>query len=146
MFGLEADIAGGSISGSTSVNCFTPCRTGNSFLATVRGRAGIDLGSITPFVTGGLAVGEVNANVAGFPGAGTTRAGWAAGGGLQLPLTALARDLPEGLVVKAEWLHIDLGSPHVCTPSTCGGNADVKFQAEVFRVGLNVPLTALMPR
>ena len=101
--------------------------------------------SATPFVSGGLAVGDVNAHVGTFPGAGTTRAGWTAGAGLQLPLIALAGGLPEGWVAKAEWLHVDLGSPRVCTPTTCGGTANVKFQAEVFRVGINIPLTALIP-
>ena len=54
--------------------------------------------------------------------------------------------MPEGWVAKAEWLHVDLGSPQVCSPATCGGNANVNFRAEVFRVGINIPLTALMPR
>ena len=146
LLGVEADIAGGGISGRTSVNCFMPCRTSNTFLATVRGRAGVDLGPVTPFVSGGLAVGDVNAHVGAFPGASTTRAGWAAGAGLQLPLTALAVGMPGGWVAKAEWLHVDLGSPHVCSLTTCGGNANVKFQTDLFRVGINIPLTALMPR
>jgi hypothetical protein len=68
------------------------------------------------------------------------------GGSPALPLTALAGGMPEGWIGKAEWLHVNLGSPHVCTPATCGGNANVNFQAEVFRVGINIPLTALMPR
>jgi outer membrane immunogenic protein len=146
LLGVEADIAGGGISGDTSVGCFTPCRTSNSFLATVRGRAGFDLGPVTPFVTGGLAVGDVNAHVGAFPGAGTTEAGWAAGAGLQLRLSALTGGLPDGVIAKAEWLHVDLGSPRVCSPATCGGTANVSFRADVFRVGINIPLTALMPR
>jgi outer membrane immunogenic protein len=146
LLGVEADIAGGGISGSTSIGCFTPCRTSNSFLATVRGRAGISFGAVTPFVTGGLAVGDVNADVGAFSGAGTTKTGWTAGAGLQLPLSALLGSMPEAWVGKAEWLHVDLGNPHVCTPATCGGNANVKFQADVFRVGINIPLTTLIPQ
>jgi outer membrane immunogenic protein len=144
LFGVEADLAGGSISGSTLVNCFTPCRTSNTYLATVRGRVGYDLGPVTPFVTGGLAVGDVNAHVGGFPGASTTQAGWTAGAGLQLPLAALANGLPEGLTGKIEWLHVDLGSPQVCTPATCGGIANVTTRTDVFRLGINIPLSALI--
>jgi len=145
-FGVETDIAGGSISGSTTVNCFTPCRTSSTFLATVRGRVGYDFNPVTVYATGGLAVGDVNAHVGAFPGAAATQAGWTAGGGLRLPLSALASGLPDGVTGKIEWLHVDLGSPQVCSPATCGGVANVTSRTNVFRLGINIPLSALVPR
>jgi outer membrane immunogenic protein len=146
LFGAESDISGGTISGRTSVNCATPCRTSNHWLATVRGKAGYDLGAATPFVTGGLAVGDINANVGGFQGASTVQPGWTVGAGLQMPLSALNPALPDGITGKFEWLHVDLGSPTVCTPRTCGGTASVRFATDILRLGVSIPLSALLPR
>ena len=143
--GVETDIAGGSISGKTTAGCGVPCRTSNHWLATVRGRAGYDLGLMTPYVTGGLAVGDVNARIGALPGGSTVAAGWTAGAGLQWPLAALGFGLPDAVIGRLEWLHVDLGNPQVCGLKSCGGATNASFSSDIFRLGVAIPLSTLLP-
>lgn len=145
-FGAESDIAGGSVSGRTTAGCGVPCRTSNHWLATVRGRAGFDLGLATPYVTGGLAVGDVNARIGALPGGSTVAAGWSAGAGLQWPLAALGLGLSEAVTGRLEWLHVDLGNPRVCGEKNCGGATNASFSSDIFRLGIAIPLSSLLPR
>lgn len=144
--GVESDIAGGEISGKTTAGCGVPCRTSNHWLATVRGRAGFDFGLVTPYVTGGLAVGDINARIGALPGGNTVAAGWTAGAGVQWPLTALGLTLPDAVTGRFEWLHVDLGNPRVCGPKNCGGVTNASFSSDIFRFGIAIPLSALLPR
>jgi outer membrane immunogenic protein len=143
--GIESDIAGGEISGKTTAGCGVPCRTSNHWIATVRGRAGFDFGLARPYVTGGLAVGDVNARIGGLPGGSTVAAGWTAGAGVQWPLAALGLALPDTVTGRLEWLHVDLGNPQVCGPKTCGGATNASFSSDIFRLGIAIPLSALLP-
>ena len=60
--GAEADIDWASISGTTTTAaCPAGCKTGNSWLSTVRGRVGYAADRFLPFVTGGAALGNINA-------------------------------------------------------------------------------------
>ena len=43
------------------------CSVNDNWLSTVRGRAGYAFGGVLPYVTGGLAVGDINATVPGLP-------------------------------------------------------------------------------
>jgi outer membrane immunogenic protein len=130
VFGLEGDIDWSNISGSAScVGGLATCQVNNDWLSTARGRFGYAFDRFLPFVTGGLAVGNVNANVPGFGSASATNAGWTAGGGLEM---ALGRNW----TAKAEYLHVDLGNLN-CGTACTGTPSNVDFTTNLVRGGLN---------
>lgn len=70
VFGLEGDFGFARLSGTTTVNCPIGCQTNTHWLSTVRGRVGYSVSSNwLPYLTGGLAVGDITTAVSGFPGA-----------------------------------------------------------------------------
>ena len=82
-----------------------------------------------PYITGGLAVGDIQANRVGFSGMSDTRAGWTIGGGI------------EGVIVdrwtaKLEYLYTDLGSSS-CAAASCGIATNVSARNNILRAGLN---------
>src|SRR5579863_9689524 len=68
VLGLEGDMDWSNLKGTnTSAGCPAGCTTDDNWLSTLRGRVGYAFGGIMPYVTGGLAVGDVVANTPGFP-------------------------------------------------------------------------------
>ena len=59
VFGIEGDINWSDISGPGACTGPVGCTTQNNWLGTVRGRLGWAAGQFMPYVTGGLAVGDV---------------------------------------------------------------------------------------
>jgi outer membrane immunogenic protein len=134
VIGLEGDVDWSNIKGSTtSAACPTGCTTGNDWLATVRGRAGYAFDRFLPYVTGGLAVGDVKASTPALTGATQTNAGWTAGGGVEFALTS-------NWTAKAEYLHVDLGNMNC--GFNCGAVAgnSVSLKSDVVRGGVNFRL------
>jgi outer membrane immunogenic protein len=128
VLGLEGDLDWAKISGTTTT--FVPGVNYSSYLqwlGTVRGRVGLAFDRFLPYVTGGLAVGNVKGTISG-PGtalSGTsTDAGWTVGAGLEYGITP-------SLSVKAEYLYLDLAA---ATPVP-GDTVDIK--SHVVRGGLN---------
>jgi outer membrane immunogenic protein len=131
VFGLEGDVDWSNISGSAPcVGGAATCQVTNDWLATARGRAGFAFDRFLPFVTGGLAVGNVNANVPGFGSASNTNTGWTVGGGLEY---ALSRNI----TAKAEYLHVDLGSFN-CGAACTGTPSNVDLTTNLVRGGVNL--------
>jgi outer membrane immunogenic protein len=134
VFGLEGDIDWSNIRGSTSsgICAASDCSTKNDWLGTVRGRVGYAFDRFLPYITGGLAVGNVKAEVPGGS-TDTTRAGWTVGAGLEAAITG-------PLSLKVEYLYADLGKGS-CDTAACtgaiGSGADVDFQTNIVRAGLN---------
>ena len=131
VLGLEGDVDWTNIQGTdASTLCPAGCTTSETWLSTVRGRAGYSFGRVLPYVTGGLAVGDIRATTPGFPGASTTNAGWTVGGGIEFAL-------PGNWTAKAEYLHVDLGS------FNCGANCNglptdnVSAHDNIVRAGIN---------
>ena len=131
VLGLEGDVDWSNLKGSTtSTLCPAGCTTNNDWLATVRGRAGYAFDRFMPYVTGGLAVGDIKAGVPGFAGATQTNAGWTIGAGLEFALVA-------NWTAKVEYLHVDLGN------TSCGGACgfpagnNVDFTTNIVRGGVN---------
>src|SRR6266700_2906810 len=98
------------------------------WLSTVRGRVGYAFDRFLPYVTGGLAVGDVKGAITTPPVtilSGTnTQAGWTLGAGVEYAFTP-------SLSAKAEYLFVDLGS------STPVPGDSVELRAHVVRGGLN---------
>ena len=130
VFGLEGDIDWSNIKGSTTVNCAVGCETKNTWLSTVRGRVGYAWDRFLPYFTGGLAVGGVEANRAGFTGDSETRAGWTIGGGVEFALA------PQWSA-KVEYLYVDLGSFDCGTRCGAFSPDNVSFTSSLVRGGIN---------
>jgi outer membrane immunogenic protein len=124
VFGLEGDIDWSNIRGSSTCGVGFSCETKNSWLATARGRVGYAFDRFMPFVTGGLAVGDIKNTVSGVGSSTATKAGWTVGGGLEAALTG-------PWTAKVEYLYADLGR------GTSVLGADTKFNASIVRAGLN---------
>jgi len=131
VLGLEGDVDWANINGTAnSTLCPFGCTTSDTWLSTVRGRAGYAFGSVLPYVTGGLAVGDIRANMPGFAVASTTNAGWTVGGGLEVAL-------PGNWSAKAEYLHVDLGRFNCGADCGAAGVDNVSMHDDVVRAGLN---------
>lgn len=122
VWGLEADIDWTRIRGSNAIN-----EVSNNWLGTVRGRLGYAMGpsgSWMPYVTGGVAFGDINNAVTGFGSARDTKAGWALGGGIEAALSG-------PWTAKVEYLYVDLGNG----PTVAGVGSN--FHTNIVRAGLN---------
>ncbi len=130
VLGLEGDADWSNVKGNASPLGCPGCTIKNDWLGTARGRAGYAFGGFLPYVTGGLAVGDVKATVPGFAGQTSTQAGWTAGAGGEYALT-------RNWSAKLEYLHVDLGRFNCGI--NCGVTAtdNVKFQENLVRGGIN---------
>jgi outer membrane immunogenic protein len=80
--GAEGDIDWSGIKGTTTFLCGGGCETRNQWLATVRGRLGYAWDRFLPYLTAGLAAGDINTTRPGLPAGSGTNAGWTVGAGL----------------------------------------------------------------
>jgi outer membrane immunogenic protein len=131
VYGLEGDIDWTSIrSDSNAGGCAgVACQTNSDFLSTVRGRVGFAADRFMPYVTGGLAIGNIRASDV-FGGINQTNAGWTVGGGVEFALSG-------PWTAKVEYLYTDLGNA-ACNLA-CGapfGN-NVSLTDSVVRAGIN---------
>ncbi len=125
VFGLETDIDWSGIKGSGPCGV-TTCSTSNTFLGTFRGRLGYAWDRVLPYITGGLAYGNINTNVAAFGSGNSTKAGWTLGGGLEFAIAG-------PWTAKVEYLYADLGRGG----SIAALAGDSKFTANILRGGVN---------
>ena len=129
VLGIEGDIGGSFIKGSTASNCIT-CETSNHWLATLRGRLCYAFDRFLPYVTGGASFGDIKGEVAGAGSFSKTAVGWNVGGGLEYAFL-------NNWSAKLEYLYVDLGT------ATCGAGCsttnpfDVTFSTQIVRGGLN---------
>src|SRR5262249_28283067 len=101
----------------------------SDFLATARGRVGFAADRLLPYVTGGLAVGNIRATVPDLTGIDKTNTGWTAGGGLEFALSG-------NWTAKAEYLYVNLGNASCAT--LCGmASNNVNLITNVVRGGIN---------
>ena len=130
VLGLEGDLDWSNLSGTSNSALCPGCSTSDTWLSTVRGRAGYAFGGVMPYLTGGLAVGDIRASAPGLPGASTTNAGWTVGGGVEVAL-------PGNWSAKAEYLHVDLGRFNCGTDCGLASTDNVSMHDDVVRAGLN---------
>jgi outer membrane immunogenic protein len=131
VFGLEGDVDWANVKGTTtSAGCPVGCTTTNDWLATARGRAGYAFDRVLPYVTGGVAVGDIKATAPGFAGQTQTNTGWTAGGGVEFALT-------NNWTAKAEYLHVDLGNMNCGFNCGVAASNNVSLREDVVRGGLN---------
>ncbi len=129
--GIEGDIDWTGIRGSTNTNCPLGCDTRNHWLATARARLGYAFDRFLPYITAGLAFGDISATTPGWPAGSITTAGWTVGAGLEFGIVT-------NVSIKAEYLFVDLGDFNCGFNCGLAGNSNVSFYSNVFRGGLNV--------
>jgi outer membrane immunogenic protein len=130
VFGVEGDLDWSNIKGDTVVGCRVGCETSNTWLATVRGRVGYSFDRFLPYITGGLALGDIRADVANVNVAKETNAGWTVGGGVEFVVV-------NNWTIKAEYLYVDLGDFN-CGVACGVRNPDlVSFRSHIARGGIN---------
>ncbi|WP_439814330.1 outer membrane protein [Zavarzinia sp. CC-PAN008] len=155
VLGAEADISFADISDDITVTTRNLAGTANlnndfesslDYLATFRGRVGYSLGQSLVYVTGGLALGDVENRADFFGAAGQlqftgeesgTEVGYTVGAGFE------AQVAPQWSL-KGEYLYYDLGSETVnvaVIPGSGGGGTgyDSEFEnaGHIFRIGVN---------
>ncbi len=128
--GLEGDIDWADINGTTTNACAAGCKTSDNWLGTFRGRLGIAADRFLPYVTGGLAFGDIQASTPGFAGATSTQAGWTVGGGIEMSLAG-------NWSAKAEYLYVDLGKFNCGTSCSLLTTDNVSFHTNLLRAGIN---------
>jgi outer membrane immunogenic protein len=95
-------------------------------------------GTWLPYVTGGLAVGEVHAWDALAPASGSAfRVGWTIGAGIEAALS-------QNWTFKVEYLYMDLGSANLFD-IVPGIPESVSFRDNIFRIGINYKFWGLEP-
>ena len=131
VFGLEGDIDWSGMRGSATCGGITSCDVRNDYLATIRGRLGYAFDRFLPYITAGLAAGDINATRPGFPGGSSSNAGWTVGAGLEFGIAS-------NVSIKAEYLYVDLGDFNCGFNCGLAANGNVSYDANVFRGGLNI--------
>jgi outer membrane immunogenic protein len=132
VWGLEGDADWTDMRGTANIAACAGfvCRTRNDWLSTARGRVGYAIDRFMPYVTGGLAVGNIRATNP-FGGVDSTNAGWTAGAGVEVAIAG-------PWTAKVEYLHVDLGNANcgLACGFPVGGNT-VSLTSEVVRGGIN---------
>ena len=107
------------------------CTFKETWLGTLRGRVGYSFDRWLPYLTGGLAYGNMYIQGPSGGSENKTKAGWTLGAGVEYAFLG-------AWSTKLEYLYVNLGSA-TCGMATCGlaTNEEVKFSASVVRVGLN---------
>ena len=82
VYGLETDIAWSGIETDGRCRSLLNCEVTSDWLGTARARLGLAMDRVMPYVTGGLAYGDVSARAAGIPGKSDMQAGWTVGAGM----------------------------------------------------------------
>lgn len=125
VWGVETDFSGSNLEARGGCGIGLTCESTMNWLWTLRGRVGLDMNGWMPYVTGGLAVAEVEADN-GFSSGSDTVAGWTVGGGLEVKLD-------RNWSVKGEYLYVDVGD----TISTGGGDRATIEDMHIVRGGIN---------
>jgi outer membrane immunogenic protein len=121
--GIEGDISWSGLDGNGTAGGLASS-VNNDWLGTVRGRLGYNAGRWMPYITGGLAVGNIDASIATLGSSNSTELGWTIGGGVEAQIAG-------PWSAKVEYLYVDLGDG-----DSIGGNRP-DFTTNIVRAGLN---------
>lgn len=119
VFGAETDIQ---LSGADDT--FAPYKFSNPWFGTLRARVGYAFNNILPYITGGLAYGNVKGE-SGSLSENKTQLGWTLGVGAEVGLAP-------NWSAKIEYLYMDLGQRHYSITGVENG-----LESSVLRVGVN---------
>jgi outer membrane immunogenic protein len=131
IFGFETDLDWSSMKGSTTVTCVGTCKTSNNFLGTVRGRIGYAFDRFMPYLTAGMAYGDIRSTMVGVASFNSTNIGWTGGGGLEYAFL-------NNWSAKLEYLYVDLGKATCAAPCVGVFPVETKFNTNLVRAGVNL--------
>jgi outer membrane immunogenic protein len=135
VLGLETDMNWINAKGSSSAGgvCLTDgagqCQTKQSWLGTTRARVGYAFDRWLPYLTGGVAYGDIRADQANGSSS-TTKTGWTAGGGVEY-------GIDRNWSAKLEYLHVDLGTATFMGAASGTPTLNVPITDDIVRAGLN---------
>lgn len=133
--GIETDLNWLNAKGSTGAGgvCLTDgagqCQSKQTWVGTTRARLGYSFDRWLPYVTGGVAYGDVRADQA-TGSSSTTKTGWTAGGGVEYGIN-------RNWSAKLEYLHIDLGTANFMGAASGTPTLNVPITDDIVRAGLN---------
>ncbi|MSO68368.1 MAG: porin family protein [Pseudolabrys sp.] len=131
LWGAEGDFDISTMKGSATCSGTATCDTKNSWLSTVRGRFGYaGWNNWLPYITGGLAMGDIKATNSVLSSANKTKMGYALGAGVEYAMMT-------NWSVKLEYLYVDLGKFDCGVACSATKPDNVSFNANVVRAGLN---------
>jgi outer membrane immunogenic protein len=128
--GLETDIDYSSFSKKKTITDGTIITRGklqSQWQGSTRARFGYAFDNILPYVTGGVAYGNVKASVDGIGSKTETRVGWTAGAGVEYAID-------QNWIVRGEARYVDLGSKNL---NLGGERHKVKFNAADLTLGVS---------
>ena len=136
VLGLETDLdwtnIGGSLAGIGGV-CGAAgggqCRTEQDWFGTTRGRVGYAFGKWLPYITGGVAYGNIK-TVQPSGSSSKVNAGWAAGAGVEYALNP-------NWSAKVEYLHLDLGTATFFDAASKADALKAPVTDDLVRAGIN---------
>jgi outer membrane immunogenic protein len=136
VLGIETDADWMSVKGSTAGLggvCLADgggmCQTQQSWVGTTRGRLGYAFDRWLPYVTGGVAYGNIQA-VQPTSTTASTNVGWTAGTGLEY-------GIDRNWSAKVEYLHIDLGTATLFGSASGTSTLAVPASNNLVRTGIN---------
>jgi outer membrane immunogenic protein len=130
VMGVEGDFDWSGINSSTAGNvCVVTgnCQTGNTWLSTLRGRAGFAADRVLFYGTAGGAFGNEQLTSGSVTNT-RTQAGWTAGAGVEYAID-------RNWTAKVEYLYVNLGTA-TCT-TACATPTSVALTDNLIRVGVN---------
>ncbi len=112
----------------------TNCELTSNWLATARLRLGYAFDRVMPYVTGGVSIGDLTAEIVGQPLGNNSKVNlsWTVGAGIEFVITG-------PWTAKVEYLHADL-SGISCALACDGGPISMNMSEDIVRVGLNYRL------
>ena len=128
--GLETDIDYSSYSKSSNITngrVTANAEVKNEWQGSTRARFGYAFDNILPYVTGGVAYGNVKTSVAGLGSNSDTRVGWTAGAGVEYAID-------QNWIVRGEARYVDLGQKNV---TIAGTRAKAKFAGADLNLGVS---------
>ncbi|HXX20742.1 MAG TPA: outer membrane beta-barrel protein, partial [Candidatus Acidoferrum sp.] len=132
---VEADIDWSGYKATIApASCLTTCEMQNQWLSTIRLRGGYAFDAVMPYLTAGVAIGHLNAEISGAPFGldGQNNLGWTVGGGVEIALAGYMR-------AKLEYLHVEL-SGFSCNIPCGGGPISFRPDSNILRAGVNFQL------
>lgn len=120
VIGLETDLQYTGVSGKNAA-----AKGRLPYFGTVRGRLGIAIDRLMPYVTAGYAYGGTNLTVGGAGSSSTLHHGYVIGGGLEYAFT-------NNWTAKVEGLYMDLGEKRVL-----GNTRKIGLESGIVRAGVN---------
>jgi outer membrane immunogenic protein len=142
VFGVEGDFdaswldgkSSSTFCGSVGFGSAAQCETKNTWLGTLRARAGYAADRLLVYGTAGGAYGNIEAGINGLVT--SSEPGWTAGAGIEAAFG-------DNWTARIEYLFVDLENGSCTTTATCGldkgsatPNDAVKFDASLIRLGL----------